>query len=538
MSNINITNDKKDDSLKSEIMKLKLENSNLRSKVIQARHLVIELNNANEHILKLNKEKYELMVKQNEEIKKYKLEMEKILNEKDFHQLNYDKRLTIFEQKMGKINDIEMENKVYKEELKELKEKNKILEEAANVKLRELEINNQIKFKNIKNKIMNNLTEAKNNMIKTNLKHMDLKTNLIYIQNNKLINDIDLQNKTTTRLLKEKNKLKKKLLDLENQKEINEKVQLELAYKLNNKKKEKGNNNSINTNLFNKKNQNKKLFKIKKNLLIINGNEKFLDSNIFKHKETDKNKKSIENILKTSKKKLKTLNDIDSYINTKLSKNIEYKKSSNTLSKEKHNSINNISNNESLIIDPLKLKYKQIAQKKENEIKNLNIKIDTLKNRIAFFIDKYKKLYNFLEECLDTFFWELKGENNYKINYDELSKFNFEKLNKNEKYAVLVLLMNHLLPIITFNFNSNCNLGNNIFSTNINIFDKNFNKTNKHLNDNILKRSFFGKDNKLQRDLFIKNDVLFDGTIPVLRKSESNILDNSKLKEDKYKFIL
>ena len=535
MSNINITNDKKDDSLKSEIMKLKLENSTLRSKVIQARHLEIELNNANEHILKLNKEKYELMVKQNEEIKRYKLEMEKILNEKDFHQLNYDKRLTIFEQKMGKINDIEMENKVYKEELKELKEKNKILEEAANVKLRELEINNQIKFKNIKNKIMNNLTEAKNNMIKTNLKHMDLKANLIYIQNNKLINDIDLQNKTTTRLLKEKNKLKKKLLDLENQKEINEKVQLELAYKLNNKKKEKGNNNSIDTNLFNKKNQNKKLFKIKKNLLIINGNEKFLDSNIFKPKET---KKSIENILKTSKKKLKTLNDIDSYINTKLSKKTEYKKSNNTISKEKHNSINNISNNESLIIDPLKLKYKQIAQKKENEIKNLNIKIDTLKNRIAFFIDKYKKLYNFLEECLDTFFWELKGENNYKINYDELSKFNFEKLNKNEKYAVLVLLMNHLLPIITFNFNSNCNLGNNIFSTNINIFDKNFNKTNKHLNDNILKRSFFGKDNKLQRDLFIKNDVLFDGTIPVLRKSESNILDNSKLKEDKYKFIL
>ena len=34
--------------------------------------------------------------------------------------------------KMGKINDIEMENKVYKEELKELKEKNMYLIDKVN----------------------------------------------------------------------------------------------------------------------------------------------------------------------------------------------------------------------------------------------------------------------------------------------------------------------------------------------------------------------------------------------------------------------
>ena len=99
--------------------------------------------------------------------------------------------------------------------------------------------------------------------------------------------------------------------------------------------------------------------------------------------------------------------------------------------------------------------------------------------------------------------------------------------------------MNYLLPLITFNFNSNCNLGKNVFKTKINIFDKNFNKTEKHLNDDILKKSFFGKNNKLQKDLFIKTNVLFDGTIPVLRKKDISSYDtNNKIKNDKFKLVI
>ena len=193
---------------------------------------------------------------------------------------------------------------------------------------------------------------------------------------------------------------------------------------------------------------------------------------------------------------------------------------------------------ESFMLDKPKINFKHIIDRKNFEIENLNLKIDNLKNRISFFINKYKKLYEFLEECLNTFFSELKGESNYKINYEDLIKLNFSKLTKKEKYGVLVLLMNHLIPIITFNFNSNCNLGNYIFTTNINIFDKNFNKTNKHLNDDILKKSFIGKNNKLQKDLFIKNDALFNGTIPVLRKSDNSLFENNKLKNDKFKLVL
>lgn len=538
MSEINITEktnmnnisqeEIKIEKLKEEIIKLKYENEKLKKKLLKSKDNEIELNKANEYILQLIEEKKELMNKQIEEIKKYKTEMQKILNEKDFNKLNYDKRLIIFEQKMGKVNELELENEVFKEEVQDLKKKNKELEIETDNKIKELEVKNQLKFKIIKKKVMNHLTEAKENMIKYNIEHMDINSQLINYRNNKLAEKINIQNKGIKKLTDEKNKLKLKILELKTQKETNKKIQIDLANKLNIKIKEQ-NENSLDINLFNKKNKkkHKKYFSYRKNYFINNTKEKFLDSNIFNKREISLDNKKEDISLKNSE--------------VKISKHKKYKSENNTLSKTEYNSINIKSD---YLLDDFsvsKIKYNQIISQKNFEIKNLYLKLDNLNNRISFFFDKYKKLYNFLEECLNTFFWELKSEKNFNINYEELTKFNFAELNKREKYSVLILLMNHLIPIITFNFNSNCNLGNNIFSTNINIFDKTFNKTYKHLNDEVLKKSFYGKNNKLQKDLFIKKDVLFNGSIPVLRKS-SNILylndSSNKLKDDKYKFVL
>ena len=538
MSEINITEKSnmnnisqeeiKIEKLKEEIIKLKYENEKLKKKLLKSKDNEIELNKANEYILQLIEEKKELMNKQIEEIKKYKTEMQKILNEKDFNKLNYDKRLIIFEQKMGKVNELELENEVFKEEVQDLKKKNKELEIETDNKIKELEVKNQLKFKIIKKKVMNHLTEAKENMIKYNIEHMDINSQLINYRNNKLAEKINIQNKGIKKLTEEKNKLKLKILELKTQKETNKKIQIDLANKLNIKIKEQ-NENSLDINLFNKKNKkkHKKYFSYRKNYFINNTKEKFLDSNIFNKREISLDNKKEDISLKNSE--------------VKISKHKKYKSENNTLSKTEYNSINIKSD---YLLDDFsvsKIKYNQIISQKNFEIKNLYLKLDNLNNRISFFFDKYKKLYNFLEECLNTFFWELKSENNFNINYEELTKFNFAELTKREKYSVLILLMNHLIPIITFNFNSNCNLGNNIFSTNINIFDKTFNKTYKHLNDEVLKKSFYGKNNKLQKDLFIKKDVLFNGSIPVLRKS-SNILylndSSNKLKDDKYKFVL
>ena len=527
------------DRLKTEIIKLKLENSKLREKLNHYKFIENELNNEREHIIALNKEKYELMLKQNDEIKNYKIELQKLLNERDFEQVNYNKRLTLFEQKMGKVNELEMENKVYREELNDLKEKNKELEEKTSNKMKELEVNNLLKFKTIKKKIINDLKGAKEKFFEISLKHMDVKSQLIYLQNNQILKEVDEQNKGVKKLIDENKKLKTKILYLEGQKETNENVQLELANKLNDKNKK--NNNSLDTNLFNKKikNKNKRYFNLKKNFLIKN-TEKFLNSLIFSEKGAESHGTSKDNKSITNKKNNISLKNIDSNMKIKLIKKNKNKSENNTLSKTEYNSINFKSESltKDLIEDSPHLKYKQIINRKNYEIENLHLKLDRLKNKISFFINKYKKLYDFLEECLNNFFDEIKGEKYFNIDYEELIKFDFSKLKEKEKYSVLILLMNRLIPLITFNFDSNCNIGNNVFTTNINIFDKSFNKTYKHLTDDILKKSFLKKNNKLLKDLFVRNDILFNGSIPVLRKNIDGLFNDIKLKNDKYKFVL
>ena len=527
-------------NLKTEIIKLKLENSNLRKKINYYKFIENELKNEKNQIVILNKEKYELMMKQCDEIRNYKLKMEKLLNERDFHQLNYNKRLIIFEQKMAKVNELEMENEVYRDELKDLKEKNKELEEKTGKKLKELEITNELKFKKIKNKVINDLKEAKQNMLQISLDHMNINSKLIYLKNNKYIKNIEEQNQGIRKLTDENNKLRIKILDLEGEKKANENVQLDLANKLNNKNK--NGNNSLDTNLFNKKNKkkNKRYFNLKKNFFIKNS-EKFLNSLIFNDKASESRGVSLDN--KSKKKEKDEISFKNSEIKTKINfiKKNKNKNENNTLSKTEYNS-NNIKSEsltKDLIEDYQKSNYKQIIKEKNFEIENLYLKIDRLKNKISFFINKYRKLYDFLEECMNNFFKEIKSEKHFNINYEELIKFDFSRLKEREKYSVLILLMNRLIPLITFNFDSNCNLGNNVFTTNINIFDKSFNKTHKHLTDDILKKSFFGKNNKLQKDLFIRNDILFNGSIPVLRKNTDGLFNNNnKLKDDKYKYVL
>ena len=95
---------------------------------------------------------------------------------------------------------------------------NKKLEESTKNKIKDLEVKNQLKFKSIKEKIMNDLTEAKDDMLKLNLNYNNINSQLIYLQNKKLLEKINIQNKGTKKLVDENKKLKIKIIDLENQK--------------------------------------------------------------------------------------------------------------------------------------------------------------------------------------------------------------------------------------------------------------------------------------------------------------------------------
>ena len=546
------------DKLKNELINLKYENVGLKNKVNFTFILENELKDAKEKINTLQLKNEQLIKDHNEEIRKYKLDLEKLLIEKDFQQMNYNKRMILFEQKMGVIHHIEMENEVYKNEINDIKEKNKKLEESVKAKIEELDIKNEIKFDELQKKVDKDLKEAKKNILTLNLEHMDINSKLVLFQNHKLLSQIEYQKQEIDSIIKENKELKLRIINLEKEKDINEKVKYKLANKLNNKSMNFFNkpNSGINKDLFNitkdytininkenkilnnrsiqfdKRDTKKKLnknniIKLKKNYLIDNSNP-LINENYQSPKRFSKT-----NIIKYNTEKINKINNFEDNLNKEnnlrsISFEQSYKddKNDNSLSKNK------LEENIYLI-----KRQNQLINEKNYEINSLKFKLDRLKNKISFYKDKYKRIYDFLEESLNNFFTDVElKEKNFSINIENIKKFNFENFSMEEKYGLLILLMDHLLPLILFNFNSNCNIGNNIFTTNINIVDNKFNKRNNFLNDTTLKKAFLGKNNKLQKELYMKNFIFSNGSIPILRKKDFS-LDN-KFKDDKYKLLI
>ena len=562
--------------LKEEILKLKLENSKLTEKENMINNLKKELMYANDKIDSLQTKIENLLKEHNKEISEYKSQMRFLTSEKDFQQLLFNKKSIIFDQKLNRIRDIEMENEVYRDEVSTLKDKNKQLEESVNLKKKELEVENKINFTRVKKHVMKELLDAKNDIFNLNSEKMEINNKIILMQNKNLIELAECQQKEIDKYEKTIKELQLKILDLKKEIDVNEKVQIKLATKLINK-----NNKSIN--LFNKSNIFNKYKKdsltLKKNSLIDNNKNEdtFFKSNILN--TTSTNAEQYNSLLKKekiSKDKIHKIN-IDSIINNDSNNNypsliyplsrIERDKihifnsdkkgnskdyQENNLKSSSFEHKKSISKDEEFIRQSLTRNNKiltneksyffqkkkiQLINEKNCEINFLKTKIDNLKNKFNFYENKYKKLIDFLEESINNFFFEIKEKGkNFSLNFEEIKKCNFENFTKEEKYSILVILINNLLPLVINNFNSNFNIGDNVFKTNINIYDKTFNKNISYFNDNFLRKAFLKKNRKLQKELYIKNNTFSHGVIPILRKI--NLSPEYKINDDKYRLLL
>ena len=131
--------------------------------------------------------------------------------------------------------------------------------------------------------------------------------------------------------------------------------------------------------------------------------------------------------------------------------------------------------------------------KENNSIKN---KYNFLKDKENMFQEKYKgiiKLFNdALEELLKDD--EIKKRKNIYININELKNGNFEKFTKQEKYHILVLLINKLLPLIQINENetSLSSLKEKINKIEFKICNQHFSKINKTAKAQRIKKLLFG----------------------------------------------
>jgi hypothetical protein len=302
---------------------------------------------------------------------------------------------------------------------------------------------------------------------KLNKEYMDVNNKLFILQNKQLMIQIEYQKEKISDLEKMNKELMNKLYEYEKEIETHQLVEKDLIEK--NKA-----NNSINNEDSIKHNT----FYFKKKRKIINSMKNANINNI---------KEKSQNVL----------------INKKM---IRSNSTTNFLSKPS-------------IVEKRLLNYQKEIKEKQFENENILLMNSKLKNKLSLYYSKFQGLFFFLEECLNNFFKdeEIKKNKHFVVKIEDIKKMKFDDFNSEEKYSILVLLMKHLLPLVTINFNYKDNIGKELFKTNLNIINKNYSANKNYLQDKTLKNAFMD-NNKYYNDLHAYKTSYINPSIPVLRK--------------------
>ena len=531
-------------TLTYENYKLMKEKSQLENRLKYYLSNEEKLHKANKKIAELNKKYEDYFNEKEKELSDYKYKYDKLEHEKEYESQKYNTNISIYNQKMSLIHHTEMENEIYKNEVKELKEENEQLKNAAKKKLESLDIKNTLKYNELKMKMINHLNEAKKNVSKLNLHYMDVNSRISFLQNHELLKQIESLKQNNETLLEDNKALNKTISELKNDIEIHKKIEINLVLKI--KEKES------------KENQ-KESKKKKKKCTSLNKYNSTTFSNNINDKNSSlspltNNSSNLPKMNASDLKKNDLLNKIayqDSLIKYLKRENNFTKLTSKSLtsydnifpSKEKENYFSNRDSRNQISItsgpELNYIKYNKIIKDKNEQIENLKIKIDSLNNKINLNFDKYKGLFKFLDECLNEFFndEEIQNIKNVNINLESIKKFDFNDFNKEEKYSIFVLLMNYLKPLLNFNYKTNV-FGNSLFKTNLNIIGKNYNSSRNYLNNDYLKKACSGKNNKMLNRFFSDNIKYnnFCFSIPNLREHISP--DNFKLLDNRFKTLV
>ena len=470
-------------------------------------------------IADLQQKNDETILEKEKELKDMKSRYEKKIHEKEYELEKYQTNISIYNQKINMIRQIEMENDIYKNELQELKHKNEELIKSTKEKLDDLEIQNKVKYNHLKLSMIEHLKEAKNNVTKLNMNYMDTNGQISVLQNRNLIACLENVQEQCDELKEENLKLTKKIKDLENDISIHKKTEINLVLKL----KEKNLKNNINNETFQYNIKNNNISLTNNNNISENKNNSFSSPPIIN--KSNNNSNSFENLhkhklIKNKKNNLKLLitnslysgeNDISNFF-LKNNKEFNYRK------------------------------YNLKLKEKDEKIENLELQVDKLNNKIDSYFMKYKGLFNYIEHCINEFYNDDKLKNiNSNINLDNIKKFEFDSFDKKEQFSILVILMNYLKNILTFNFgqkNDNTNNDPPFFATNMKYMKNNFNLTKANFNYLYMKNPFVNRNNKIMNTFnsYRMNNDKLNFSISVL--NDNNSVNDYRIKDTKYKTLI
>ena len=481
--------------LRKKVEDLTKENKSLKRLVAMLSSAQNNLEKSHQSYIKLQEDSENEILKREKEINNLKNKIEEIEEEKIKLVQEYRENIDSFTLNKNIIHQLELENKTFKEENNFLKLKQKSITDDCQKQIDQIKIIIKSKFNRFKNKIIDELKQNKGSLEQINFIHNDLSNNIISLQNSNLLVDLEvLQTEVENLRLKNQN-LTKQNSALLSDIEINKQVQFKLAKKINDSE----------------------IIQTRKHL---SKNTTKTDSNFFNDINLPTNRNSTysnPNHSKLNEKKIYNKNDFSA---------INFRKI-----KENRCPLINI-----ITPEIKKNKFKDLIFGKDKKIGLIQQKYDNINNKFEFYMNKYQKLIDFLEDCLNNFFKDEKLRKNEKIqiNIEKVKNLNFELFNQKEKYTILIVLMKYLLPIVTFNFKTKFPLDEKLLEkvAGLNISGKDF--SNYVLkSDNNLRRTFFVKNNS---SVFKKNLLLTDNNIMTFLKGRNGSLD-LRLINQKYKVI-
>ena len=415
------------------------------------------LKSRNEELIKVIKEKDDKNSALFNKITSLETDMEKDRN-------IYEKDRIIYKQKMHLNNVLQLENKTYAEEKANFEKEKKLYEQKKDDEVNRYKIRQNLKFIKFKKKVDFDLEALNSNLLSANSEYISASHRLTLLQNKELYTTINQLEKRIEYLEKENDELKIKILESNNDLNIQKLIGEDLTKKII---------------------VNKPLIKLTRNKSVINNFSS--DTNL------------------SSDNKIRTNSDYSNLIPNTFTQGV----------------------NNSQFFEKKLSNYKKIIEEKNYAIEKMVLRNTHLRNKFSTYQTKFNGLFNFLKESLNNFCndAEIKNNQNFYINLDKIKKCDFNIFTKREKYSLLVLLMKYLLPLISINFNYSSNLGKNLFKTNLNIVNNKFNSNEKYLNDDILKSAFFDKKNKIYKNLLSPSRTKFSFSVPVLKEIQNKHFD-------------
>jgi len=359
-------------------------------------------------------------------------------------------------------------------------------------KIDNIRLNYENKMEVFRKKMVNYIKKEYDNYnIDSNLnKELNNKLTAIHLQ--ELIEEMDFCSKKIEELLKERENLKRKIKDLSNDIKIYETVLQNLERK-------------------NKKYQ-EQLHEISQN---INFNK---IKNVI---NTYNDKKSI-----SSEKNLLSNVSIMSFVNNSKSRNI--------------NGTINISNTTENIKKPLIKVLNTNSGNNNFSNENYKIKYETVSSKLNLINIKYGNLIKLYDEILTKLYKE-NFNNNIYLNINDFKEFNFNNLNEEEKYAIVVTLINNIFPLVNKENIENENILNKLGKFKIKYFNNNFNK-NMVSNSNLPSLSNIDNNTtvnseKLNKNLYYINNNNFSSTIYNNRKRNKLDFKGNKIQINSFSFM-